>query len=465
MTFSSTQQVNEVFVLARKKTLELNLDEISSEILLSAIIDHGSNDGLDLLKKNGTNMGKLNTLLVDRFKVIQKSMPFDNVLPKMSSSLRAVLVFAQVIAVGKPVSAESLVFSLFRTSGCVASQLLKESEYTEEGAEKRKVLGGRVSNTKTPALNAFSVDLTIQAQEGKLDPVIGRDFEIKHLIEILARRKKNNPALIGEPGVGKTAIVEGLATRIAFGDVPVVLRNKKILALDLNSVVAGTQYRGQFEERMQRIIRELKHNSDIIIFIDEMHTLMGAGGTEGTGDAGNIIKPALSRGQIRCIGATTSNEYRRHIEKNGALDRRFQKVTVDAPTLEETVQILEQIKPVYELFHGVQYNDVIPTIVDLADRYVPDRYFPDKAIDVLDEAGALVSLNAAQERTVTPQVTADSVRQVISKISGIPVTTLTITEREKLKNIGEEDASTLNGTTWIIGNVTANTFELTTKVV
>jgi ATP-dependent Clp protease ATP-binding subunit ClpC len=433
-------KTEEIFGLARKKATELNQDTISSEVLLFAIVEQGDNEGLTLLNKNGANIGKLRTLLSDRFRVIQRDIAVTNPLPKVSNSMRYILNFAKFISITGTIEADALVHSLYRTPDSVASKMLNEVGYTEVGEPKKKVSSDRTSSQNTPALNAFSMDLTILAQENKLDPVIGRESEISRVIEILARRKKNNPALIGEPGVGKTAIVEGLAMRVAAGNVPKMLLNKRILSLDINSIIAGTQYRGQFEQRMQMIIKELMKNPDIILFIDEMHSLMGTGGTEGTGDAANIIKPALSRGYIKCIGATTANEFRKHVEKDGALERRFQKVMIEQPTLEETAQILGQIKYVYELYHGVEIpQEAIPTIIELTERYIQDRFLPDKAIDVLDEAAAVAKLAG------TVQVDNDIIRGVVSKTTGVPITNLNKSEREKLKHIDTDLSGRLVG--------------------
>jgi len=247
----------------------------------------------------------------------------------------------------------------------------------------------RTSDSSTPALDNFSRDLIKLAEQGKLDPVVGREKEILRIAQILSRRKKNNPIIIGEPGCGKTAIVEGLAMKIYEGDCPRNLADKRILSLDMTSIVAGTKYRGQFEERMKVVIEELQANPDIIIFIDEIHTIVGAGNSSGSLDASNIFKPALARGEIQCVGATTLDEYRKNFEKDGALERRFQKVIVDGATKEETLVILQNLKDRYENFHKVSFSDeVLQTCVNLAERYITDREFPDKAIDILDEVGA-----------------------------------------------------------------------------
>ena len=264
------------------------------------------------------------------------------------------------------------------------------------GKRTRNVVGAKPTKSNTPYLDKYSYDLTRAAKSGMLDPVVGRDKEITRLMEILGRRKKNNPVLIGEPGVGKSAIVEGLAQMIAKGDQSSLFFNKRVLSLDMTGIVAGTKYRGQFEERIKGVIKELERNPNIIVFIDEIHTLIGAGGAEGSMDAANIMKPALARGFIQCIGATTLNEYRKSIEKDGALERRFQKIIVEPTTAEETLEILHNIKEKYEEHHNVSYTDeALKACVKLADRYMHDRSFPDKAIDVMDEAGAHIHINSA----------------------------------------------------------------------
>ena len=256
------------------------------------------------------------------------------------------------------------------------------------GGERRlpKKIGRK---TKTPILDNFSRDITELARENKVDPVIGREAEIERVCQILSRKKKNNPVLIGNPGVGKSTIIEGLAIKIVENKCPRILFGKRIVALDLTSLVAGTKYRGQFEERIKGILNELYDINEVILFIDELHTMVGAGNASGSLDASNILKPALARGEIQCIGATTFDEFRENIEKDGALNRRFQKVTVDPPTVEETLEILNQIKDSYEEHHKVIYSDkAISACVNLAERYINDREFPDKAIDLLDEVGA-----------------------------------------------------------------------------
>ncbi|MDX1973160.1 MAG: ATP-dependent Clp protease ATP-binding subunit, partial [Candidatus Sumerlaeia bacterium] len=255
--------------------------------------------------------------------------------------------------------------------------------------------GEPAEKSRTPALDTFGRDLTQLAAEGKLDPVIGREDEVERILQILCRRSKNNPILLGEPGVGKTAIVEGLAQRISNGDIPDVLANKRLMSLDLAAIVAGTKYRGQFEERLKAIMQEIQRSQDVLIFIDELHTLVGAGAAEGAIDASNMLKPALSRGEIQCIGATTLEEYRKYIEKDGALERRFQSIVINPPNQDQAIQILKGLRPRYESHHDVIISDVaIEQAVKLSERYVTDRHLPDKAIDVIDEAGSRARLQA-----------------------------------------------------------------------
>ncbi|MFZ1701930.1 MAG: ATP-dependent Clp protease ATP-binding subunit [Pyrinomonadaceae bacterium] len=332
------------------------------------------------------------------------------------------------------------------------------------------VLAANKENSKTPGLHEFTRDLTVEAAEGRLDPLVGRDTEMERIVEILCRRTKNNPVLIGESGVGKTAIVEGLAQRIVARDVPTFLENKRILSLDLSLVVAGTKYRGQFEERLKKIMSELKESTDSIVFIDELHTLVGAGSAEGTLDAANILKPALSRGDIQCIGATTPSEFRKTIEKDRALERRFQAVKIEPPTEAEAVEIIEGIVERYEAFHQLRYSkEALTAAVTQSSRYIADRFLPDKAIDVLDEAGARAKLRYQQENRGEPswketvenwkrvaanedqlisyelrsledsffavEVTKDDVDEVIARWTGVPVSSVKQQEAEKLLTI------------------------------
>ena len=271
---------------------------------------------------------------------------------------------------------------------------------------------------KASALEEFGYDITKAAREGRLDPLVGREDEIQRVIQILGRRRKNNPMLVGDPGVGKSAIVEGIAIKIINGDIPPVLANKRLISLDLGSIVAGTKYRGDFEKRLKSIINEVAANPDVILFIDEFHTIVGAGGASGSLDAANMLKPALARGEIQCIGATTMDEFSKIVEKDGALDRRFQKIVVEHTDIQHTISILGRLKANYEKHHNVVYtDDAIEACVRMSERYITDRCLPDKAIDAMDEAGSMVRL---QNTKKTGTVTAEDVAEVISKMTGIP---------------------------------------------
>ncbi|MFW5960762.1 MAG: ATP-dependent Clp protease ATP-binding subunit, partial [Chitinivibrionales bacterium] len=312
----------------------------------------------------------------------------------------------------KYIGTEHLLLALMKDTESAAANNLASAglNYDDVKEEINNVLSGegggggkteKKGKSKTPFLDHFGRDLNRMVVEGKLDPIIGREKEIERVVQILSRRKKNNPVLIGEPGIGKTAIVEGLAQKIVEKEIPQVLENKRVINLDMASMVAGTKYRGQFEERLKSLMVELRKNENIIIFIDELHTIVGAGGSEGSLDASNIFKPALSRGDLQCVGATTLDEYRKHIEKDGALERRFQQILVDPPSTEETIQILRGLRTKYEEHHKVDFSDqAIESAVRLSQRYVADRFLPDKAIDIIDEAGArkrLSSMNIPPE--------------------------------------------------------------------
>jgi ATP-dependent Clp protease ATP-binding subunit ClpC len=329
----------------------------------------------------------------------------------LSNECKRILAFAAEEAERlnhRHIGTEHLLLGILREEKCVAAEILHErglrlNAIREELARSVVDRQTPAKQKETPLLSEFSRDLTQAAVDGLLDPLVGRDAEIDRVVQILCRRTKNNPVLIGDPGVGKTAIVEGLAQRIVDGEVPSFLADKRILVLDLSLIVAGTKYRGQFEERLKTIMKELVDNPNTVVFIDELHTLVGAGSAEGSLDAANILKPALSRGEIQCIGATTPTEYRKSIEKDRSLERRFQSVKVGQPSENEAIRILQGVKPRYEKFHMVNYtDDAIDGAVYLSNRYIPDRFLPDKAIDLLDEAGARVKLRHA---TVPPEMT------------------------------------------------------------
>lgn len=406
-----SNRVNDVIRLSRDEALRLGHDYIGTEHLLLGIIREGEGIAVKILRNLGVDLYKLKKTIEDFVKGSSSTITIGNIpLTKQAEKVLKITYLEAKLYKSDVIGTEHLLLSLLRDEENISAQILSQFSVTYENARKEldNIISGKPSQAqrtpnfgkigqkekvKTPVLDNFGRDLTKLALEDKLDPVIGREKEIERVSQVLSRRKKNNPVLIGEPGVGKTAIVEGLALKIVQRKVPRVLFDKRIVTLDLASLVAGTKYRGQFEERMKAVMNELEKAKDVILFIDELHTIVGAGGASGSLDASNMFKPALSRGEIQCIGATTLDEYRQYIEKDGALDRRFQKIIVDPPSAEETKLILENLKDRYEEHHNVKYSeDSIISCVRLSERYISDRNFPDKAIDVLDEAGARVHL-------------------------------------------------------------------------
>jgi ATP-dependent Clp protease ATP-binding subunit ClpC len=389
---------------AREEAIRLGHDYIGTEHLLLGIIKEGEGIAVKILQNLGVDTEQLKRAIEDATRTTNDTMMLGSLpLTKRAEKILKLTYTEAKNFKSDVINTEHLLLSLVKEKDGLAAQILANFgvDYQAVYQELQNIIAGTPSNPKeqpkkikTPALDHFGRDLTKLAMENKLDPVIGRDQIIQRVAQILSRRKKNNPVLIGEPGVGKTAIAEGLAMRIIEKKVPLVLHNKRIVCLDMGAIVAGTKYRGQFEERMKAIMNELEKSKDVILFIDELHTIIGAGGASGSLDASNMFKPALSRGELQCIGATTLDEYRRYIEKDGALERRFQKVMVDPNTVEETIEILKAIKVKYEEHHHVRYSDVsISAAVKLSDRYITDRYLPDKAIDVLDETGSRVHIS------------------------------------------------------------------------
>ncbi|WP_132055635.1 ATP-dependent Clp protease ATP-binding subunit [Pseudocnuella soli] len=422
--FSS--QVKEIISFSREEALRLGNDFIGTEHLLLGLIREGDNTAVRILKSFNVDLYELRKEVELAVKdKTGKNIANINSLPltKQAEKVIRVTVLEAKALKSPTVETEHLMLSILKNKENIATQILNQfdvdydlfrqelgmvksndarAEYQEEddndfddekkySQQKRSQAGA--AKSKTPVLDNFGRDITKLAESGTLDPIVGREKEIERVSQILSRRKKNNPILIGEPGVGKTAIVEGLALRIVQRKVSRVLFDKRVISLDLAALVAGTKYRGQFEERMKAIMNELEKNRDVILFIDEIHTIVGAGGASGSLDASNIFKPALARGELQCIGASTLDEYRMYIEKDGALDRRFQKVMIDPPSVDDTIQILNNIKSKYEDYHNVNYDDeAILACVKLSDRYITDRLLPDKAIDVMDEVGARVHL-------------------------------------------------------------------------
>jgi len=410
MNSNFTDRVRKVLSMAREEATRLRHDYVGTEHILLGLIREGEGVAAAILTNLNADLEELRNRIEERVESGKSDMTADEV--PYTTRAKKVLEFSVAEARSLKhsyVGTEHLLLGLLREEKGVAAQVLEEVDVTIDVArnETIRLLGGELSSmeggsqaskpsekkSKTPALDHFCRDLTDLAREGELDPTIGREKEIERVIEVLSRRKKNNPVLIGEPGVGKTAIVEGLAQRIVSGEIVHSLRDYRVLSLDMAAVIAGTKYRGQFEERLKAVINEIKQSQNIILFIDELHTLVGAGAAEGAIDASNMLKPALARGELQCVGASTLNEYRKYIEKDGALERRFQPVVVDPPSIEETVEILKGLRPRYADHHKVEIpDDVIDTAARLSERYITDRFLPDKAIDVIDEACARVHL-------------------------------------------------------------------------
>src|SRR3982750_3444458 len=535
-------QVKEIISFSREEALRLGNDFIGTEHLLLGLIREGDNTAVRILKSFNVDLYELRKEIELAVKdKTGKNIANINSLPltKQAEKVIRVTVLEAKALKSSTVETEHLMLSILKNKENIATQILNQfdvdydlfrqelgvmksndprAEYQEENdddfdEEKKysqsKSRQGGATKSKTPVLDNFGRDITKLAETGTLDPIVGREKEIERVSQILSRRKKNNPILIGEPGVGKTAIVEGLALRIVQRKVSRVLFDKRVISLDLAALVAGTKYRGQFEERMKAIMNELEKNRDVILFIDEIHTIVGAGGASGSLDASNIFKPALSRGELQCIGASTLDEYRMYIEKDGALDRRFQKVMIDPPSVEDTIKILENIKSKYEDYHNVIYDDeAINACVKLSDRYITDRLLPDKAIDVLDEVGARVhskNINVPQNildlekqiedikqeknKVVKSQrfeeaaalrdtekrlgeelekakmqweeeskhkrypIDEEAIAEVVSMMTGIPVKRMVQAETEKLRKMGDDMKEMVVGQNEAIGKV------------
>ena len=428
-----SQRVKDILGYSKEEAIRLGNSHISPEHLFLGILRDGEGAAVDILMNMGVDLKALK-------EAIEKLIRIDNPVPmadyeiipslKPTERILKLVILEAKAQKSETIESEHLLLAILKDTNTLVTRLLAEMNVDYDsvkryvgtahpeildadffpndedddgtffgpqgrsGSSQPTPPASSKSSSETPVLDNFGIDLTKSAEEGKLDPVVGREKEIERLAQILSRRKKNNPVLIGEPGVGKSAIVEGLALRITKKNVSRVLFNKRVVALDLASIVAGTKYRGQFEERMKAILNELSKNDNIILFIDEIHTIVGAGGASGSLDAANMLKPALARGEIQCIGATTLDEYRQQIEKDGALERRFQKVMVEPTSIEETIEILNNIKERYEEHHNVTYtDDAIEACVKLTNRYISDRHLPDKAIDALDEAGSRVHIS------------------------------------------------------------------------
>ncbi len=417
-----SNRVRDVISFSREEAIRLGHDYIGTEHLLLGVIREGEGIAVKILRNLGCDLFKLKKAVEDTVRSTGGSLTVGNIpLTKQAEKVLKITYLEAKLYKSDVIGTEHLLLSLLRDDDNIAAQILQQgfsATYDAVRSELDSIISGKASSgggssgrsrgrssgygkergkmekRKTPVLDNFGRDLTQLAEEDKLDPIVGREMEIERVAQVLSRRKKNNPVLIGEPGVGKTAIAEGLSMRIIQRRVSRVLYDKRIVTLDLAALVAGTKYRGQFEERMKAVMNELEKSPDVVLFIDELHTIVGAGGASGSLDASNMFKPALARGDIQCIGATTLDEYRQHIEKDGALDRRFQKIIVDPSTPDETIEILANICDRYEDHHNVSYStEGLKLAVKLSERYITDRYLPDKAIDVMDEAGARVHLS------------------------------------------------------------------------
>ena len=475
MEISISDELNSIINYSRDEALRTGSYGIAPDHLFLGIIRHAENTAADALRGLACDLQEMKQF-IDTHIFTNEHIPYSDI-DKISFSRGAqnALSFTILEATrlkSTQASSQHLLLALCKAGGSYGSTYLKDTgieygnifryldrnemldrgkEETEEDKEEatpqiriRAIReDGEEVEKKISPLEEFGYDITQAAREGKLDPLVGRENEIQRVIQILGRRRKNNPMLVGDPGVGKSAIVEGIAIKIAIGDIPPVLANKRLISLDLGSIVAGTKYRGDFEKRLKAIINEVAQNPDVILFIDEFHTIVGAGGASGSLDAANMLKPALARGEIQCIGATTMDEFRKNVEKDGALDRRFQKIVVERTDIAQTISIAHRLKINYEKYHNVIYTDeAIEACVRMSERYITDRCLPDKAIDVMDESGSMVRLKNPDK---TAQVTAEDVAAMISKMTGIPSGRIAENEGTKLMKMGEKLRSRIIG--------------------
>ena len=448
MEIRISDQLHSIINYSREEAMRTGCYGIAPDHLFLGIIRHRENAAANALMGVGTDINELKQFIDDHI-FTNEHIPYseiDNI--SFSRGAQNVLNFTILEATKircREAGPQHLLLALCRAAGSYGSSYLRDTgvdygyifryldrnsmldrgpEEEEENEEPTPEIHIRAEGPQSEEkeqispLEEFGYDITKAAKEGKLDPLVGREEEIQRVIQILGRRRKNNPMLVGDPGVGKSAIVEGIALKIANDDIPPVLAGKRLISLDLGSIVAGTKYRGDFEKRLKNIIKEVAESPDVILFIDEFHTIVGAGGASGSLDAANMLKPALARGDIQCIGATTMDEFRKIVEKDGALDRRFQKITVEHTDIAQTISILSRLKTNYEKHHNVRYSDeAIEACVRMSERYITDRCLPDKAIDAMDEAGSMVRLKQPKK---TGRVTAEDVAAVISKMTGIP---------------------------------------------
>ncbi len=476
MQIQISDQLNGIIKYAREEAMRTGSYGIGPDHLFLGIIRHEENSAFTTLRGLGVEPADLKSFIDSRI-FTNETIPYSEIdhinFSRQAQNVLSITVMEATRLKSPEAAPHHLLLALCRTTDSYGQAYLrargvdygKMLAYMEsEGmlrlpGQDRQPAQADADNADEEAgtgkkdgvdMEEFGYDLTKAAREGKLDPVVGRDTEIARVIEILGRRKKNNPMLIGEPGVGKSAIVEGIALRIASGDISPVLAKKRIISLDIASVVAGTKYRGDFEKRLKAIIKEAQTDPDLILFIDEFHTIVGAGGASGSLDAANMLKPALARGELQCVGATTMDEFTKIVEKDGALDRRFQKIVVEPTDVNETLEILRHLKSHYEDFHHITYTDeALEAAVRLTDRYITDKSLPDKAIDALDEAGSMVRLNLARKKGSPSVVTGEDIASVVSKMTGIPAgrvaesegnRILKMSQRLKSRIIGQDSA-------------------------
>ena len=454
-----TTRLRNIISYAGQETVRLGNAQVAPEHLMLGLIRLGEGTAYDILLKANVDLRGLKHVLEDHVRQNPPEQIDNNTIHLSPSAERIIrLVGIEREAYGAEVAGSiHLLMAILRERINFVAQTMeadysmtyesveqlypKPEKVTADGQTEQQEQKQAKHKSDTPALDAYGRDLTRLAIEGKLDPVVGREQEITRVLRILSRRRKNNPILLGDPGVGKSAIVEGLAERLIRTDIP-ELQNRRIISLDLAVLVAGTMYRGQFEERMKNVLQELRKHPEIILFIDEIHSLMGAGNSSGSLDAAGILKPALARGEVQCIGATTMEEYKKTIEKDGALERRFQKIVIPPTTADQTMDILRQLAPYYSDYHHVEYSpEAIEACVRLSERYITDRSFPDKAIDVLDEAGAL---KAGKNDEPSPVTDAD-IAEVVSIMSGVPVQRVATAESERLRELDSELRSRVIG--------------------
>ena len=476
MQIQISDQLNGIIKYAREEAMRTGSYGIGPDHLFLGIIRHEENSAFETLRGLGIEPAELKAFIDGRI-FTNETIPYTEIdhinFSRQAQNVLSITVMEATRLKSPEAAPHHLLLALCRTTdsygqaylrargvdyGKMLSYMESEGMLRVPGQDQQPAQADAENEAEEAGtgkkegvdMEEFGYDLTKAAREGKLDPVVGRDTEIARVIEILGRRKKNNPMLIGEPGVGKSAIVEGIALRIASGDISPVLAKKRILSLDIASVVAGTNYRGDFEKRLKAIIKEAQTNPDLILFIDEFHTIVGAGGASGSLDAANMLKPALARGELQCVGATTMDEFTKIVEKDGALDRRFQKIVVEPTDVSETLEILRHLKPHYEEFHHITYtDDALDAAVRLTDRYITDKSLPDKAIDALDEAGSMVRLNLARKKGGASVVTGEDIASVVSRMTGIPAgrvaesegtRILKMSQRLKSRIIGQDSA-------------------------